>query len=176
MPAEIGTARAFWSVAPGRGEIRTESLPARGRDEVLVRALTSGISRGTEALVFQGRIPESQYTIMRCPFQAGSLPFPVKYGYASVGLVEADLNLFPKLFEFHRVHPVSLLEKTKCFADDFARGEVEAAFDLRVNELLKLGCQRNVHRTNLARKPLEPLLIKDTRDSKLCQSLLPTSR
>jgi threonine dehydrogenase-like Zn-dependent dehydrogenase len=89
MPAEIGTARAFWSIAPGRGEIRVESLPARGRDEVLVRALTSGISRGTESLVFQGRIPESQYTIMRCPFQAGSLPFPVKYGYASVGLVEA---------------------------------------------------------------------------------------
>jgi threonine dehydrogenase-like Zn-dependent dehydrogenase len=84
-----GSARAFWSVAPGQGEIRTETLPPRGRDEVLVRALTSGISRGTESLVFQGRIPSSQYSVMRCPFQAGALPFPVKYGYASVGLVEA---------------------------------------------------------------------------------------
>src|SRR6202046_1001794 len=84
-----GTARAFWTVAPGQGEIRTETLGARGRDEVLVRALASGISRGTESLVFQGRIPASQHQIMRCPFQAGELPFPVKYGYASVGLVEA---------------------------------------------------------------------------------------
>jgi threonine dehydrogenase-like Zn-dependent dehydrogenase len=88
MPAEI-TARAFWTVAPGQGEIRTETLPPPGPDEVLVRALMSGISRGTEALVFQGRIPASQHEIMRCPFQAGDLPFPVKYGYASVGLVEA---------------------------------------------------------------------------------------
>ena len=84
-----GTARAFWTVAPGQGEIRTETLGARGRDEVLVRALASGISRGTESLVFQGRIPASQHAVMRCPFQAGALPFPVKYGYASVGLVEA---------------------------------------------------------------------------------------
>lgn len=84
-----GSARAFWSVAPGQGEIRTETLPPRGRDEVLVRALTSGISRGTETLVFQGRVPPSQYSVMRCPSQAGALPFPVKYGYASVGLVEA---------------------------------------------------------------------------------------
>jgi NADPH:quinone reductase-like Zn-dependent oxidoreductase len=84
-----GAARAFWTVAPGEGEIRVESLAARGRDEVLVRALTSGISRGTESLVFRGRVPPSQYSVMRCPFQAGALPFPVKYGYASVGIVEA---------------------------------------------------------------------------------------
>jgi len=90
MPAEI-TARAFWTVAPGQGEIRTETLAPPGPGEVLVRALASGISRGTEALVFQGRIPASQHQIMRCPFQAGDLPFPVKYGYASVGLVEAGL-------------------------------------------------------------------------------------
>jgi threonine dehydrogenase-like Zn-dependent dehydrogenase len=88
MPAEI-TARAFWTVAPGQGEIRTETLAPPGPGQVLVRALTSGISRGTEAMVFQGRIPASQHQVMRCPFQAGELPFPVKYGYASVGLVEA---------------------------------------------------------------------------------------
>jgi threonine dehydrogenase-like Zn-dependent dehydrogenase len=83
------TARGFWTVATGRGEIRSETLPEPGPGEVRVRALASGISRGTEALVFGGRIPESQYQTMRCPFQAGDFPFPVKYGYASVGLVEA---------------------------------------------------------------------------------------
>ncbi len=87
MPAEL-TARAFWSVAPGQGELRAEALAPPGPGQVLVRTLMSGISRGTEALVFQGRIPVSQHQIMRCPFQAGDLPFPVKYGYASVGLVE----------------------------------------------------------------------------------------
>jgi 2-desacetyl-2-hydroxyethyl bacteriochlorophyllide A dehydrogenase len=82
-------ARAFWVVASGRGELREETLPARGADDVLVRAVASGISRGTESLVFMGRVPESQYRAMRCPSQAGDFPAPVKYGYASVGVVEA---------------------------------------------------------------------------------------
>jgi threonine dehydrogenase-like Zn-dependent dehydrogenase len=56
---------------------------------VLVRTLVSGISRGTEALVFRGGVPESQYAVMRAPFQEGELPGPVKYGYLSVGLVES---------------------------------------------------------------------------------------
>jgi threonine dehydrogenase-like Zn-dependent dehydrogenase len=81
-------ARAFWIAAPGLGEIRTEALPSVSADEVVVRALYSGISRGTEALVFRGRVPASEYERMRAPFQAGDFPGPVKYGYASVGLVE----------------------------------------------------------------------------------------
>ena len=78
-------ARAFWIAAPGRGEIRAEPLPPPSADDVVVRALYSGISRGTEALVFQGRVPASEYERMRAPFQAGEFPAPVKYGYASVG-------------------------------------------------------------------------------------------
>jgi NADPH:quinone reductase-like Zn-dependent oxidoreductase len=83
------TARAFWITGPGRGEIRSMALPAPGRGELRVRALASGISRGTESLVFQGRVPESERQRMRCPFQQGEFPAPVKYGYASVGVVEA---------------------------------------------------------------------------------------
>jgi len=85
----MAEARAFWLAAPGRGEIRRMPLRAPGEGEVLVRALASAVSRGTEALVFQGRVPESQWTAMRCPFQEGEFPAPVKYGYASVGIVEA---------------------------------------------------------------------------------------
>jgi NADPH:quinone reductase-like Zn-dependent oxidoreductase len=81
-------ARAFWIAAPGRGEIRTETLPAPADDEAVVRALFSGVSRGTEALVYQGRVPVSEHERMRAPFQAGAFPAPVKYGYASVGTVE----------------------------------------------------------------------------------------
>jgi threonine dehydrogenase-like Zn-dependent dehydrogenase len=57
-------------------------------DDVVVRAMFSGVSRGTEALVFQGHVPTSEYQRMRAPFQAGEFPAPVKYGYASVGQVE----------------------------------------------------------------------------------------
>lgn len=85
----MAEARAFWVERPGLGAIRPEPLPAPGEDAALVRALASGISRGTESLVFRGRVPESQYAAMRCPFQAGDFPGPVKYGYASVGIVEA---------------------------------------------------------------------------------------
>lgn len=81
-------ARAFWLAAPGRGEIRSTKLPDPQNDELLVRALASAISRGTESLVFAGRVPVSEYEAMRCPFQEGELPAPVKYGYASVGIVE----------------------------------------------------------------------------------------
>lgn len=79
---------AFWIVEPGRGEIRPERLPMRGPDDVVVRALFSGISRGTETLVFAGAVPESERERMRAPFQTGDFPAPVKYGYCSVGIVE----------------------------------------------------------------------------------------
>src|SRR4249920_3068652 len=81
-------ARAFWLHSPGRGEIRHEALRSPGPDEVLVRARYSGISKGTETLVFRGGVPPSQHTLMRAPFQEGEFPAPVKYGYLSVGVVE----------------------------------------------------------------------------------------
>src|SRR6185295_17800369 len=81
-------ARAFWIAEPGRGELRAETLPEPAADEVVVRSLFSGISRGTEALVFEGRVPASERQRMRAPFQRGEFPAPVKYGYASVGEVE----------------------------------------------------------------------------------------
>ena len=83
-----GDALAFWLASPGRGELRTERVPAPARGEVLVRTLHSGVSRGTETLVFGGRVPASQWAAMRAPFQEGDFPAPVKYGYLNVGVVE----------------------------------------------------------------------------------------
>jgi threonine dehydrogenase-like Zn-dependent dehydrogenase len=83
-----GDSRAFWLASPGRGEIRHERVPAPARDEVLVRTLHTGVSRGTETLVFAGRVPPSQWAHMRAPFQEGDFPAPVKYGYLNVGVVE----------------------------------------------------------------------------------------
>jgi threonine dehydrogenase-like Zn-dependent dehydrogenase len=82
-------ALAFWIREPGRGEIRRTPVADPGPGEVLVRALHSGISRGTEALVFRGCVPADQYATMRAPYQDGDFPGPVKYGYLSVGRVEA---------------------------------------------------------------------------------------
>jgi NADPH:quinone reductase-like Zn-dependent oxidoreductase len=84
----LASARAFWVTAPGRGEIREETLPSLGADDVLVRAEFSGISRGTEALVFGGHVPALERARMRAPFQSGEFPAPVKYGYSSVGVIE----------------------------------------------------------------------------------------
>ena len=81
-------ARSFWVTAPGIGEIRSEVLREPAEDEVLVRTLYSGVSRGTETLVFQGRVPESQYDRMRCPHQGGHFGRELKYGYIAVGVVE----------------------------------------------------------------------------------------
>jgi len=83
-----GDARAFWLAFPGKGELRETPVSSPGPDEVLVRTLHSGISRGTETLVFTGQVPPSQWDTMRAPFQEGSFPAPVKYGYLNVGVVE----------------------------------------------------------------------------------------
>jgi threonine dehydrogenase-like Zn-dependent dehydrogenase len=81
-------ARAFWVTAPGHGEIRTQRLRSPGPGELLIRTRRSAISRGTESLVFRGEVPQSEWRRMRCPFQEGEFPAPVKYGYSAVGIVE----------------------------------------------------------------------------------------
>jgi NADPH:quinone reductase-like Zn-dependent oxidoreductase len=127
-------ARAFWIAAPGRGEIRPEILPPPAADEVLVRTLFSGVSRGTEAIVFQGRVPASEHERMRAPFQAGVFPAPVKYGYASVGVVErgpADLHgrrvfaLYP-----HQTHYVVPAAAVSLLPDDVPSGRAVLAANL----------------------------------------------
>jgi len=81
-------AEAIWYSAPGRAELRQEALAPPAADEVRVRALCGAVSRGTEALVLAGRVPVSEFERMRAPFMAGHFPFPVKYGYATVGLID----------------------------------------------------------------------------------------
>ncbi|CAH0141360.1 zinc-binding alcohol dehydrogenase [Roseomonas sp. CECT 9278] len=94
-------ARALWTVAANRCEIRTEPLPVPGADQRIIRATASGISRGTERLVLMGRVPENQYATMRCPLQDGDFPFPVKYGYSAVGTIEAGSGAGQRVFVLH---------------------------------------------------------------------------
>ncbi len=83
-------ATALWYAASGRAELRAEAIASPAADEVRVRALHGAISRGTEALIFAGKVPENEHQRMRGPHMGGLFPFPVKYGYAIVGVVEED--------------------------------------------------------------------------------------
>jgi NADPH:quinone reductase-like Zn-dependent oxidoreductase len=94
-------ARSLWYVEPGRAEIREEALPQPAAGELRVRTLHSAISRGTEQLVQAGRVPVSEYERMRAPAMAGHFPFPVKYGYAAVGRVEAGERAGEIVFALH---------------------------------------------------------------------------
>jgi 2-desacetyl-2-hydroxyethyl bacteriochlorophyllide A dehydrogenase len=89
-PDPGGGARALWTTGRGRCEIREQPLRSPGSDadqHVLVQTRFSGISRGSEALVFHGRVPPTEYERMRAPFQRGGFPFPIQYGYSCVGTV-----------------------------------------------------------------------------------------
>jgi threonine dehydrogenase-like Zn-dependent dehydrogenase len=103
-------ARAFWTVAPGQGELRDEILPDPAPGQMLLHTLASGVSRGTEALVFAGRVPSSQYDTMRAPLMGGTFPFPVKYGYSAVGRA-ADGR---RKFVLHPHQDVILAPETMC--------------------------------------------------------------
>ena len=81
-------ARAVWYVARGRAELRRAALPPAGPDHVYVKTLWSALSRGTERLVFEGRVSMTESERMRAPLQEGDFPYPVKYGYCAVGVVE----------------------------------------------------------------------------------------
>lgn len=87
--ADALSARACWVTGPRQAQIRSETLAPLGAGEVRVRTLHSGVSRGTEGLVYRGEVPPGEAQRMRAPFQAGDFPWPVKYGYVSVGVVEA---------------------------------------------------------------------------------------
>lgn len=94
-------ARSFWIAGKEQGELRDTKLGALAPGQVRVRMIVSGISRGTERLVWQGRVPGSEHARMRAPFQDGAFPFPVKYGYCAVGRIVEGANAGTRVFALH---------------------------------------------------------------------------
>ncbi|MFC8039624.1 zinc-binding alcohol dehydrogenase [Paenarthrobacter sp. NPDC057355] len=89
IPREhVHQATAYWVTKSGDGELRPEAIENPKEEEALVRTLYSGVSRGTERVVHEGRVPERVADLMQAPHQEGEFPGPVKYGYLSVGVVE----------------------------------------------------------------------------------------
>ncbi len=96
-------ARALWVTGPSRCELREAALGPLAPGHVRVRARFTGVSRGTERLVFAGEVPDSERARMRAPFQSGDFPFPVKYGYCATGTVVAGDGHAPgaRVFALH---------------------------------------------------------------------------
>ena len=90
------TAQALFYTAPGVAELRQVALAPLAPGQVEVRTLFSALSRGSERLVSAGAVPPGQYAAMRAPHQEGEFPFPVKYGYAAVGV----FSLYPHQSRF----------------------------------------------------------------------------
>jgi len=83
------TAHALVYSGPGRAEIAEVALPPMAPGMIEIVTAFSALSRGTERLVFNGRVPRGEWDRMRAPMQTGGFPFPVRYGYAAVGQVVA---------------------------------------------------------------------------------------
>jgi threonine dehydrogenase-like Zn-dependent dehydrogenase len=134
-------ARALWTVAPGVAELREHDLAPPGPDQALVVTRASALSRGTERLVFEGRVPESQWPAMRAPLQYGDFPFPVSYGYAAVGEVrEGPAALIGRrVFCLHPHHDAFLAPAAMCLpipdAVPDARATLAANMETAVNIL-----------------------------------------
>src|SRR4051812_38030620 len=93
--------KALWYAAKERAELREAAIATPAPGEVRVRALFGAVSRGTERLIFAGRVPPSEFHRMRAPFMEGTFPFPVKYGYATVGAVEGGPDSGRTVFVLH---------------------------------------------------------------------------
>ncbi|MCM5703804.1 zinc-dependent alcohol dehydrogenase [Larsenimonas salina] len=96
-------AQAFWITHRRHGELIEAPLPGRPEGTLRVKTLYSGISKGTEGLVFNERVPSSEFERMQAPFQEGTFPFPIKYGYNCVGtVIEGPAHLLDKtVFALH---------------------------------------------------------------------------
>lgn len=117
---------SLWFTGPHRVAWRTEPMPQPGPTEVRVRTLVSAISPGTEMLVYRGLAPADMPADATLPALAGGLAFPLKYGYACVGRVEACGAAVPhhwlgrRVFAFnpHETHFVADLNHLHPLPDD----------------------------------------------------------
>jgi 2-desacetyl-2-hydroxyethyl bacteriochlorophyllide A dehydrogenase len=123
--------QSLYFVEPGVVEVREESLPEPWANQVLVRTLLSGISSGTEMLIYQGSFPESLALDEGIEAISGTASYPLKYGYSSVGEVLAHGEgvdpewIGKQVFSFqpHTSHFVTELDTLKLLPDGMAEGD-----------------------------------------------------
>ena len=91
-------ARALFHTAPRCVEIRELPTPQPAPGEVLVRTVCSGISGGTERLVYRGEVPAESALDDTIDALGGAFTYPFSYGYACVGEVAESGQA---VFAFH---------------------------------------------------------------------------
>jgi len=91
-------ARALFHTAPRRVEIREVPTPRPVAGEVLVRTVCSGISGGTERLVYRGEVPAGLALDDTIGALGGTFSYPFPYGYACVGEIAGSGQA---VFAFH---------------------------------------------------------------------------
>lgn len=75
-------------LAPYRVEVTEELISPPGEGEVLVKALVSAISPGTEMLVYRGELPAGIPVDETISSLAAEFTYPLKYGYSLLGQVQ----------------------------------------------------------------------------------------
>jgi 2-desacetyl-2-hydroxyethyl bacteriochlorophyllide A dehydrogenase len=80
---------SLYFVAPGRVEIRENTLPRPTANQLLIETVYSAISAGTEMLIYRGQVGREMAIDETIGVLGGSFNFPLKYGYATVGRVIA---------------------------------------------------------------------------------------
>ena len=110
----MSTVKAFWVTSAGKGQIQEEKIASPKANENRIRTLYSGISRGTESLVWNGHIPKSLHQIMKAPFQEGVFNFPIKYGYINVGQVIEGPNVGQTVFTLYPHQTEFNLDQSFC--------------------------------------------------------------
>src|SRR4249920_2809579 len=91
-------ARALFHTAPRCVEIRELPTPRPAAGEVLVRTVCSGISGGTERLVYRGEVSAELALDDTIDALGGTFSYPFAYGYACVGQVAESGQT---VFAFH---------------------------------------------------------------------------
>ncbi|TLQ00246.1 zinc-binding alcohol dehydrogenase [Nesterenkonia salmonea] len=116
------TARELWIESPRSARVRNVAAPEPGPGQVLLETELSGISPGTESVVYRGEVPDAVASLMAAPHQLGNLPFPVSHGYLNVAVVrQGPEDLIGKrVFSLtgHRSHAVVPVEACHVVPDD----------------------------------------------------------
>lgn len=94
-------------LGPYRTCVQDEPLGELGPQQCCVRTVLSGISAGTELLVYRGQWPEGALVDETISSLAREFSYPLKYGYATVGIVTDVGTHVPRelvggrVFSFH---------------------------------------------------------------------------
>ena len=84
---KIYKTKSYWINKKNKGYFKSGEISSISSTELVVKTLFSGISYGTEKLVYSGKVPKSQKNLMKCPHQEGDFGNDIKYGYINVGRV-----------------------------------------------------------------------------------------